>query len=328
MSIRYKDTEYTYISAKVRAMEASLVGRDVLDRMISADDTDTAFSYLRECGFELSGLTAAAREDVLIGELGRALTEIERNAPDAKMFAFFRYPYDCSNAKAVIKCRARGVDPEAMLFSVGTVSKSEIASSFAGLPKNMKKAADEAERAYAETKNPQLIDFILDRACYADMAECAESTGIDYIKELVAARADLTNFMIALRVMRMNCGEYGASMLKGALLDTGRIGARAFISAYEIGEAEIISALSRGGYRSLAEKLTVGVELGEAEKLCDNEKMQIIKGAKYKTYGIEIPVAYIAAVEAEIQNIRIVLAGKEAGSAPSVIGERIREAYV
>lgn len=326
--MRYKDTEYTYISAKVRAMEASLVGRDMLDRMIAAEDTDAAAAYLRECGLELSGLRPAERENVLIGELGRILSEIEKNAPSPNVFAFFRYPYDCSNAKAIIKCRARGIDPEDMLFSVGTVSEKDIVSGFDKLPENMRAAAREAEKAYAETKNPQLIDFILDRACYADMEKSAEQSGIEFVKNIVAARADMTNFMMTLRVLRMECGEYGESMLKEALLPGGKIGSCAFLRAFADGEEGIIAALARGGYSALAEKLTVGISLCTAEKLCDNEKTEQLKAAKYKTYGIEIPVAYIAAVEAEIQNIRIVLAGKDAGIAQSVIVERTRDSYV
>ncbi|MBE6600000.1 MAG: hypothetical protein E7640_02175 [Ruminococcaceae bacterium] len=326
--MRYKDTEYTYISAKVRAMEASLVGRYMLDRMIAAEDTDAAAAYLRECGLELSGLTAAERENVLVGELGRALSEIEKNAPSPGVFAFFRYPYDCSNAKAVIKCRVRGIDPEGMLFSVGTVNEKDIISGFDKLPENMRAAAWEAEKAYTETKNPQLIDFILDRACYADMEKCSEQSGIEFVKNIVDVRADMTNFMIALRVLRMGCGEYGESVLKEALLPVGKIGRSAFLRAFAGGEEGIIAAIARGGYSALAEKLSVGISLSAAEKLCDNEKTEQLKAAKYKTYGIEIPVAYIAAVEAEIQNIRIVLAGKDAGIAQSEIVERTRDSYV
>ncbi len=333
MSIRYKDTEYTYISAKVRAMEKSLVGREVLDRMISADDVSEAASYLREYGFELAGLNAAERENVLISALGQAMSEIEKNAPDAKMFAFFRYPYDCSNIKSLIKCRARGVEAGNMLFSIGSVSEKTLSekfekNDFSVLPENMANAAGEAIRAYAETKNPQLIDFILDRACYADMAKSARDTKIAYIEEIVNARADLTDFMISLRILRMNCGDHAVEFLDRALIDCGKIGKTRFVAAFSGGEDALIAELARAGYRATAEHLTAGMTLGVAEKLCDDAKTEIVKKAKYKTYGIEIPLAYIAAFETEIQNIRIVLAGKEAKSAPDTISERIRECYV
>ena len=88
----------------------------------------------------------------------------------------------------------------------------------------------------------------------------------------------MTNFMIALRVLRMGCGEYGESVLKEALLPVGKIGRSAFLRAFAGGEEGIIAAIARGGYSALAEKLSVGISLSAAEKLCD--KIAIIKGGK------------------------------------------------
>lgn len=333
MSIRYKDTEYTYISAKVRAMENSLVGRDCLERMISAEDTESAASYLREYGLDLVGLSAADREAVLTEALGEGIAAIERNAPSPELFAFFRYPYDCSNIKSLIKCKIRGIDPEPLLFSVGSVPKKELAEAFSKndfspLPENMAKAAQKASQAYAETKNPQLIDFILDKACFDDIEACAQKSGIAYIKDITSARADLTNFMICLRILRMNCGTYAEDLLEQALIDCGRIGKKRFKRAFSEGEEGLISALFGAGYRSLSAKLSPGCSLERAEKLCDNARTELVCRAKRVTFGVEIPLAYIAALETEIQNIRIVLAGKDAGSSPDIISERIRECYV
>ena len=224
MSIRYKDTEYTYISAKVRAMETSLVGRDCLDRMIAAEDTDGAAAYLREYGLDVAGLTAAQREDVLIAALGKGIAEVEKSAPTPEMFAFFRYPYDCSNIKSIIKCTRRGISYEDMLFDIGSVPKKELIEGFekndlSCLPENMAKAAGEALKAYAATKNPQKIDFILDKACFEDMEACAKKSGIGYISDITDARADLTNFMICLRILRMDCGDYTKDYLDEAMID-------------------------------------------------------------------------------------------------------------
>ena len=331
MSIRYKDTDYTYISARVRGMENSLVGRDCLDRMIAAEDTDAAAAYLREYGLDLAGLNAAEREDVLTGALGEGISQIEKNAPSPEMFAFFRYPYDCSNIKSLIKCRIRNISPDGMLFSIGSVSAEVLAENFerndfSCLPENMARAAREAIEAYAKTKNPQKIDFILDRACFADMHSCAKKSGVAYISEITGMRADLVNFMISLRVLRMGMGA-GADFGE-ALVDGGKIGKDEFSDAVGQGEAELYGLLAKKGYKKLSERLSVGCDLGYAEKLCDNERVQLIKKAKRVTFGIEIPIAYIAALETEIQNVRIVLAGKDAKMPPEIIGERIRECYV
>ena len=333
MSIRYKDTEYTYISAKVRGMENSLVGRDCLDRMISAEDTDAAAAYLREYGLDLAGLNASEREDVLVAALGEGISQIEKSAPVSAMFAFFRYPYDCSNIKSLIKCKIRNIPYESMMFSIGSVPVGVLAehfekNDFSCLPENMARAAGEAIEAYSKTKNPQKIDFILDRACFADIEACAKTFGIGIISEMTDMRADFTNFMICLRVLRMGMGAGFSEYLGEALVGSGKIGAKAFGDAAAVGEAELIDLLGRRGYKKLSSKLSVGCELSFAERLCDNERTELVKKAKYVTFGVEIPLAYIAALETEIQNIRIVLAGKDAKMSPEIISERIRECYV
>ena len=333
MSIRYKDTEYTYISAKVRGMENSLVGRECLERMIAAEDTEAAAAYLREYGLDLVGLSASAREDVLIASLGEGIAQIEKSAPVAGIFTFFRYPYDCSNIKSLIKCKIRNIPYESLMFSVGSVPIGVLAehfekNDFSCLPENMARATREAIEAYSKTKNPQKIDFILDRACFADMEACANAGGIGIISDMTQMRSDLTNFMICLRVLRMEMGNGASEYLKEALLESGKIGAGAFAAAAGEGEAELIALLERRGYKKLSSKLSVGCELSYAEKLCDNERTALIKKAKHVTFGVEIPLAYIAALETEIQNIRIVLAGKDAKIPAEIISERIRECYV
>jgi V/A-type H+-transporting ATPase subunit C len=336
MSVRYKDTEYTYISAKVRAMEASLVKKDCLERMIAAENSDGAAAYLREYGIDVAGMTAAEREDVLISALGGGMSEIEKNAPIPEIFAFFRYPYDCSNIKALIKCSKRGIDAEGMLFSIGSVPIKKLVESFTRgdfsvLPQNMAKAAKEASAAYEATKDPQKIDFILDKACFADMDACAkkaEKFKIDFISELVNAKADLTNFMICLRVLRMNCGELGRSYIDEALLDCGCVGKKKFAEAYARGEEQLVALIAKNGYDRVARKLGANASLGFAEKVCDNERIELAKKAKRVTFGVEIPAAYIVALETAMQNVRIVLAGKDAGISADTINERIRECYV
>ena len=333
MAVRYKDTDYIYLSARVRGMENSLVRRDCYDRMLSAEDADSAAVYLREYGYDVCGMSASERENVLNDTLKKSLAEIEKDAPCAEMFKFFRYPYDCTNAKTLIKCAARGISAEGMLFDVGSVPADRLTECFergdySCLPENMAKAAPEAAKAYASTKNPQKIDFLLDRACFADMEACAKESKIPYIEQIVDARADLTNFMICLRITRMNCGDYGLSLAEDALLDSGKIGKKKFIKAFAEGEEALLSLLDRKEYRSVAASLEVGCPLGRAEKICDNGRIGLLRQARFVTFGVEIPVAYLAALEAQIQNIRIILAGKEAGLDAATVSERMRDCYV
>jgi V/A-type H+-transporting ATPase subunit C len=126
----------------------------------------------------------------------------------------------------------------------------------------------------------------------------------------------------------MNCGDYGKVYAEEALLEDGKIGKKKFLKAFAEGEEALIAQLDRAGYGNIASSLEAGCSLGRAEKICDNGRIELLRRARFVTFGVEIPVAYLAALEAQIQNIRIILAGKEAGLDAAAISERMRDCYV
>ena len=64
------------------------------------------------------------------------------------------------------------------------------------------------------------------------------------------------------------------------------------------------------------------------EKLCDNAVIHYIQDARFVSFGEAPVIAYLAAKEAEIVAIRIIMTGRLAGLPTDVIRERLREAYV
>lgn len=239
---------------------------------------------------------------------------------------------DLANIKSAIKCEIRGIDVSPLLFEIGSVSAEETVEAvkkrdFSRFPKNIAKAATDAVDEFNRTGNPQLIDFILDRACFADICEVAASLGVDFVTKYCAAKADLKNFIIALRILRMDCGAYGEKLAGASLLPGGSIDKDEFLKAYLRGEDNLFTLIA-GKYRYVGEKCAVGCSLELAEKVADDCLMDILSAAKMKTYGVEVPFAYIAAIETEIQNVRMITAGKEAGTDPDLLRERLRESYV
>lgn len=333
MSVHYSETEYAFISAKVRSLENGLVTRDQFVRMAMAEDTSAAIAVLRESGIVMkNGASATSREDVLLSVLKDGLDAVKSGLPDPAVLGVLEYPYDCSNIKSAIKCGFRGIDPAPLLFNVGSIDPDAVVScvknrDFSLLPRNMALGAEEAVRTFGKTGNPQVIDLILDKACFLDIAECAKTSRIPFIVRYCEAKADLTNFMICLRVLRMHCGEYGGILLNDAVVAGGRIVAEAFRTAYTNGE-EALFDLVGAKYTYLTERCAAGCELELAERVCDNYCLNLAKAGKKATMGIEVPFAYILALENEVKNVRIILAGKDANLAGDTITERLRDCYV
>lgn len=333
MAKGYNPTEYIYSSARIRALETRIATRERIYHLADAESSAQVVSQLEDMGFDTSGGTdGAAREDMLDSLLVKGYAEIA-SMECSSAIAFMRYQYDANNIKALIKSAARGVSPESMLSTLGTVELSVLNDAFskkdyAAFPKNIEAAIHEAEEAFASTKNPQKIDFIIDRACFADMREAAEASGIELAKKLVVAKIDQTNIMITLRVLQMKLGMIADSVLSEAYIEGGSFSLDELKSALAEGEDALARCASGAGYTVLGDAIVEREMLGSLEKKVDDLWLNRAKDAKHLIFGAEVAIGYIAALEYVVKNVRIILAGKDAGLAPERIRERLRDCYV
>ena len=331
-----KQTEYVYATARVRALENGLVGRDRIEALADAASVGEIFARLEEYGVTVvrdeQGTVLA--EQTLLGMLERALGDVLDAAPVPAVFDFLRYPYDCNNIKAAIKCHLRGLDAHSMMFSLGTVPADTVANmpakdDYTGLPEGMAKAASLALQAYRKTGNPRAIDLILDKACFADMLACAKNSGDPYPVQVVTVQIDLTNAMMCLRLLRMGGGEQGKMLLGDALLQGGEITESTLLAWYDSGEQAVIDGLARMGFGKLATALRESDgSAAAAERAVDDCRMELVRTAKSTLYGASVLCAYFYAQEYAVKNLRIIIAAKNAGLDPQTIRERIRTSYV
>lgn len=336
MSKNPNQTAYMYASSRIRALEAGIVGRDRIEQLVEARDVAELYTRLEEAGVALvrdeDGQVLS--EPTLLGMLKGALNNVYEAAPAPALYDFLRYPYDCNNIKAAIKCYLRKLDPAGMMFELGTVSAEVVAQmpvlgDYTGLPCAMAQAAPLALQAYEKTGNPRAIDLILDKACFADMLACVTAGGEELHVRLVRMQIDLINAMICLRLVRMGGGEQGRMLLEEALLAGGTLSAQTLLAAYEGGESAVIDCLARGGYDKLAIALRESDgSAAAAERAVDDYRMELVRTVKYTPFGAPILSAYFYAQEYAVKNIRIIIAAKNAGLAPQTIRERIRTSYV
>ena len=115
--------QYLFASARIRALENGLIGQEKSERLLNANDLTRAVDLLDDFGVTpaTDGNGRFSREETLLGRLRAAYGEVEKITESASFPDVLRYPYDCNNIKAVIKCAKRGVDPDDMLFDFGTI---------------------------------------------------------------------------------------------------------------------------------------------------------------------------------------------------------------
>ena len=329
-------TDYYYESARVRALEPSMVGRERLATLLETKTGEERISLLRECGVPVQTDPASGallREETLLALLRGVYEELKELDPEGKAINLWLCPYDCNNLKAAIKAFFRGIDPSSMLFDFGTIPCEELVERVrTGNYEDMGElgeAAKEAVSAYEKTKDPQQIDLILDKACYAKMRKDADASGVAFAIELVKAKIDLLNLMMVIRLRRMNMGELGKILLANALLEGGELSKDDLLRKAELTEDELLERLLYSPYEDFAKDAKAGNRtLGQLERAADDAFMRRLKEAKMESMGPEVLIGFLLGHETAVKNLRILLSGKDAGLANDTIRERIRESYV
>lgn len=315
----------------LRARENRMLTRDKAERMLDAGSFEEAAKLLSDCGYEdMSQMSAKDIEGALSRRRDAVFTELAALAPNKMIVDVFRVKYDYHNAKTVIKAEAMGTDPLPLMSGAGREKPEELLAAYnedrcKDLPGLLGDAMTEAKSVLARSANPQLADFVLDKAYFGELVKLTDALDSRYLKGYVAVMADSTNLRSAVRTLRMG---KDVDFLRTALVPGGNVSADRIIAA---ASGDSLAALFAGS--DLAEAASLGsaaVEGGAMtafELACDNAVMAYVAGAKLAAYGEEPVIAYMAAVESEITTVRMILTGRLAGIEPQTIRERLRDMY-
>jgi len=329
---KLKDTDYLFISTYLRSREKNLLTAARMERMIDAPTADEAGKVLQEIGYgEFSATSDRELGQALAREREALFQDLYRYVPDKAVVDVFKVKYDYHNLKALLKAQAMGIDGERLLLDAGRVPAASLERAvregdFDSLPETLRKAAKEAHEVLGATGDPQLSDFVLDRAYYEEMLSSARSTRSDFLVRYVQATIDAANLRSAVRTLRM---KKGGDFLKKVLFEGGTIPVDSILSAALGGNLEELYRTTELKVAAEAGAEAVrGGDLTRFEKLCDDAVTTFAAGAKRVPFGVEAVIGYLVAKEIEFTAVRIIMASRMAGIDGDTIRQRLREAYV
>ena len=330
---KIKDTDYLFLSTRIRTLERGLLTRERMERMLDASAPADAAKVLLECGYpELEEISVDSVNDMLARARVQVFDDLSFFAPDRRIIDVFRLKYDYHNAKVLLKSEARGVDAAHLLVGAGLVAARRLreqvnASDLRGLPGRLGEAIASARDTLGATGDPQLCDFALDRAYFEDILDLARESGSAFLEGYVRLNIDVANLKSLVRTLRMG---KDADFLRGVLFSGGDIDTGRILSTVNAGTS--IADLYAYSPLAAAAELGAAAVGGEAltgfEKSCDNAVMEYISAAKYVAFGEALLAAYLAAKENEFTAVRIIMTGRLADLSADVIRERLRECYV
>ena len=332
MAKKVKDTDYLFISTYLHSRERDLLTAARMERMIEAPTAEDAAKVLTEIGYgEFSSLSDRELSAVLAQEQEKLFQDLYRFVPDKAVVDVFKVKYDYHNLKTLLKARAVGVDGGRLLLDAGRVGAEEMRRAvtegdYGSLPEALRRAAAEAGEVLAATGDPQLSDFVLDRAYYGEMLSAARATGSAFLTRYVQAAIDAANLRGAVRTLRM---KKGADLLKRVLVEGGTISPDSVqAAALSGGLEELYRPTELRGAAELGTAAAQGGSLTPFEKACDDAVTAVAARAKSVPFGVEAVISYVAAKEIEFTAVRVIMSSRLAGIEGDTIRERLREAYV
>lgn len=319
------DTRYAYITGRVRALEARLLDKLKMERMIAATSAKASLSELEETDYgpyvsQLKNINNF--EDLLHDELKRLYSFIDKGSLDKELTDLFRMHYDFHNLRVFLKnkFKEKPLSLEELPFiNLGTIEPLKI-----GEAKKFLQIQKQATIAFEENKNPQDIDLILDKEYYKRCLEKARESENEFVINLFCREIDLLNIKVFFRcrVLKKN-----KDFFSKALIVRGILTKKLFLEFYEKEEGAFLRKLSFTPYA----KAVMGYEkegLGGLELSCDNFFLECLKKTKLITAGLEVLIAYLIAKENEIKLLRSILTGKINEIPAQMIRERMRDTFI
>ncbi len=330
-----EENSYVFACARVRGSEKNLMSKEQMEKMLEAKTPAEALKILLELEYG-SGQEQVAPENferLLAWEQKKTYEFIMSIAPEKTHLLMFAYANDYHNLKTLLKAEFLNIDASESLSPVGTIEPMKMAAlvrerNFLPFTSEMKDAFNEAVDLFSRSNDPQTIDLVLDKACYADMGAIAEEAENDFLTGYVKLLIDTINLKTFVRLRQM--GKPWDFFLR-VFINGGNISEKLFVEGYDEPFLQFAERLHPYGMQgAMTEGGAILKNTGKFtvfEKCCDNKLIDYVKNAKYVYAGIEPLVAFLVAKENEIRNARIIMAGKLAGLSSELIRERLRETY-
>ena len=327
-----KDLDYLTISARIHAMENRLLNTERMERMIEARELSEAAKVLTECGYgDMGQVTPGAVEEMLSKAQADLYHDLSTAVGNRALLDVFRCRPDYHNAKVLVKAEALGVNQDALLMGGGRYAPQKLAEDYGredlrGCSDIFRRGVARARETLGATGDPQLSDFILDRAYFEELTALAKQADSKFLEGYVALSIDVANLRSCVRAARLN---KGGEFLQQVLVPGGTVPLRtlALAKGEELGNVFRSGPLAHAAALGAAVSAPGSGALTEFERECDDAVMDYLSAARRVAFGEQPIVGYLYAREAEMTAIRTILSGRMAGLDGDTIRQRLRRTY-
>lgn len=197
------DLNYVYAVGRIRVKEKSLLSDSDIGQMIGLKDEAAVISYLQDKGWG-SQDSGKDPDRILSAEEAKAWGLMVELGIAPSVFEVLSYPHLYHNLKAGIKEICTGGGGSRAFYKDEKYGRDEMLrilkeKDYDALPEHMRAAAKKAYGIMLETKDGQLCDVAVDRACLDAMEHVSRTTKHEIIRDYEESTVAVTDIKIAVR---------------------------------------------------------------------------------------------------------------------------------
>lgn len=319
---RIKDTEYIYISSRIKALETKMLSKQDFEKMAYASSLDEAARVLTDKGWKpFAPQDSMSLEESIQAHRQETMDLLYKYSPDKTIIDVFRLKYDYSNLKALVKSQISGINPENAMLTGGMIAPDSMTNLFKtnqlkSADEHIALASDNAVSVLKRTSDPQLSDIELDKSMCAQMLDKAKQSKSKFLDGYIRLYIDLMNLKLIVRAQRAGKND---DFVSASFIQGGNISKPDF---NEFKRDDIKHAFDA------AQSAVNGGSLAAFDNACDELLIEYIKSSRKLIFGEAYVIAYLLSVEQEIVLVRTVMLCLISGMKGENIMERLQVNYV
>ena len=198
---------YVYAVARIRVREKTLLTDADISQMAGMASADAVLDYLISRGW---GSAESGRDPdaILQAEETKNMALMEELGVDKKVFDIFDIPRRYHNVKAAIKEVLTSDTHDRIFYDIPDFGRREVLAIFSekhfdALPEAMRAPAEQAFEYMVSTRDGQMCDTILDRACLVAMTDAAKKAASPVIQDYIRSTVATADIRIAVRAAKI-----------------------------------------------------------------------------------------------------------------------------
>ena len=325
-------TRYGYAVGRIRVLEMQMLNAQRMERLIDAD-FDGALYILAEMamGDYLEG--ARTTKDVdkgLTAFLRDVYTSVAESLPkDSFIMDFFLCRYDFHNLKALLKARMEGGEPQGLLEGMGLQGIDILIKGLdspGALPSPYKETV---EGLVEKEATPQELDTLVEKHYLDYRLFLARREDSPYIIDFARTSIDLANLKLVIRARLLSKER---EFLEASIVKGGFVPATNLLDLYgeppEIMAKKLETNIYYSKLLEIAESPDELARMTDFDRKSDDQLMDVVRGTRRVSVGVEPVFAYLRARENEVLLVRMILIAKLHNIPPAAIERTLRKLYI